>query len=79
MRDPDDYPRPPLRRRLLVALMAVAMMAFLVWAVTRKSGVVRDAALHPADVAACTAGQTEGCVGGRAAVFAVPPATAASR
>ena len=79
MRDPDDYPRPPLRRRLLTVLLAVAMMVFLVWSVTRKSGVVRDAALHPADRPVCTAGQTADCVGSMTAVIAVPPASAASR
>jgi len=79
MRDPDAYPRPPLRRRLLTVLLAVAMMVFLVWAVTRKSGVVREAARHPADVAVCAGGQTAGCVGGTAQVIALPPGAAASR
>lgn len=70
------------RRRALIALLAVAMAAFLVWSVTRKSGVVRNAALHPADVAVCANGQTGDCVGSLTTVIAAPPpasAAAASR
>ena len=55
------------RKRLLIALLAVATAAFVTYSMTRKSGTVRNAALHPADVAVCAKGQTEGCVGGRAA------------
>jgi hypothetical protein len=85
MQDLDDYPRPPMRRRLLMVLLAVAMMVFLVWSVTRKSGVVRDAALHPADRPVCTAGQTTDCVGSATTVIVLPsqapasPASPASR
>jgi hypothetical protein len=78
MFEPEDYPRPTMRRRLLVVLLAVATAAFLVWSVTRKSGVVRDAALHPADRPVCAAGQTGDCVGSTTAVIALPPALAAS-
>ncbi len=73
MFEPDDYPRPTLRRRLLMVLLAVAMMVFLVWSVTRKSGITRDAALHPADRPVCAAGQTRDCVGSATAVIALPP------
>jgi len=79
MLEPEDYPRPPMRRRLLVVLLAISTAAFLVWSVTRKSGVVRNAALHPADVAVCAKDQTQGCVGGTAAVISLPPAEPASR
>jgi hypothetical protein len=68
-----------MRRRLLMVLLAVAMMVFLVWSVTRKSGLVRDAALHPADRPVCTAGQTgqaADCVGSMTAVIAAPSAPA---
>ena len=78
MFDPEDYPRPKMRRRLLMVLLAVAMAVFLVWSVTRKSGVVRDAARHPADRPVCTAGQSGDCVGSTTAVIAVPPAPQAS-
>lgn len=62
------------RRRFLIALLAIATAAFVVWAMTRKSGLVRNAALHPADVAACTKGQTAGCVGSMTSIIALPAA-----
>ena len=68
----------PARRRVLIALLAVATAAFVTWSVTRKSGTVREAARHPADVPACVAGQTEGCVGSMTTLI-VPAASAASR
>ncbi len=61
------------RRRAWIALLAVATAAFLVWSVTRKSGVVRNAAMHPADVAVCARGQTGDCVGSLMTVIAAPP------
>lgn len=72
------------RRRVLIALLAVATAVFVVWAMTRKSGLVqnaaKNAALHPADVAACSKGQTAGCVGSMTSVIAAPavPASAAT-
>ncbi len=77
--EPDPYRPINRRRRVLIAVLAVATAAFVVWAMTRKSGLVRNAALHPADVAACTPGQTTGCVGSMTSVIAAPPASAASR
>lgn len=68
----------PLRRRLLIVLLAVATAAFVTWAMTRKSGVVREAAKHPVDVPACAASQAAGCVGSMTSVI-VPAAPAASR
>jgi len=68
----------PARRRVLIALLAVAMAAFVTWSMTRKSGVVREAAKHPQDVQACAAGQTEGCVGSMTTLI-MPAASAASR
>ena len=67
------------RRRVWIALLAVAMAAFLVWSVTRKSGFVKNAMLHPADVAVCASGQAGDCVGSMTAVIAAPPAQPASR
>ncbi len=68
----------PARRRLLIALLAVATAAFVTWAMTRKSGLVREAARHPADLPACAAGQTQGCVGSMTSVIPAA-APAASR
>ena len=76
---PDPF-RPVSRaRRLLIGVLAVATAAFVVYSMTRKSGVVRNAVLPPADVPACTPGQTEGCVGSMTAVIAQPASPAASR
>jgi len=76
---PDPF-RPVSRaRRLLIVVLAVATAAFVVYSMTRKSGVVRNAVMHPADVPACTPGQTEGCVGSMMAVIAPPASSAASR
>jgi len=84
--EPEPFRPVNRRRRFLIALLAIATAAFVVWAMTRKSGMVegevRKAALHPADVAACTQGQTVGCVGSMTSVIAAPaaaPASAASR
>jgi hypothetical protein len=79
MDEPPPYRPINKRRRLLIALLAVATAAVVVFLMTRKAGVVRNAHLHPADVAACTTGQTEGCVGSTTAVIVTPPAEAASR
>ena len=78
--EPEPFRPINRRRRFLIALLAIATAAFVVWAMTRKSGLVRNAALHPADVAACTKGQTAGCVGSMTSVIAAPatPASAAS-
>lgn len=77
--EPDPYRPISRRRRGLIVVLAVATAAFVVYSMTRRSGEVRNAVMHPADVAACTAGQTEGCVGSMTAVIAPPAATAASR
>lgn len=78
MFEPQPFRPTTWRRRLLVVLLAVATAAVVTWAMTRRSGEVRNAALHPADVAACTKGQTSGCVGSMTAVI-VPAPAAASR
>lgn len=67
------------RRRLLIVLLAIAMGVAVMWAMTRKWGVVRHAVQHPADVADCAKGQSAGCVGSMTAIIAAPPAEAASR
>lgn len=76
---PDPYRPISWRRRLLIVVLAVATAAFVTYSMTRKSGIVRNAVQHPADVAACAPGQTEGCVGSMTAVIVTPAAPAASR
>ena len=76
--EPEPYRPINRRRRFLIALLAIATAAFVVWAMTRKSGLVRNAALHPADVAACTKGQTAGCVGSMTSVIAAAAPSAVS-
>jgi hypothetical protein len=66
---PDPY-RPSRKRQLLIGVLALATAAFVVYSMTRKSGVVRNAVPPPPDVAACAPGQTEGCVGSMTAVIA---------
>lgn len=76
-----NYPAPTLRRRLLVALLAIATAITIGWLmIYRVGGVKPKAPPPPPDVQRCAAGQQEGCVGGRAAVIVLsPPATTASR
>lgn len=74
---PDPYRPISWRRRLLIVVLAVATAAFITYSMTRRSGEVRNAVLHPADVAACTPGQTEGCVGSMTAVIVAPATPAA--
>lgn len=76
--EPEPFRPINRRRRFLIALLAIATAAFVVWAMTRKSGLVRNAALHPADVAACTKGQTAGCVGSMTSVIAAPASAASA-
>ena len=76
-----NYPAPTLRRRLLVALLAIATAITIGWLmIYRVGGVKPKAPPPPPDVQRCAAGQQEGCVGGRAAVIVLSPtATTASR
>jgi len=77
--EPDPF-RPVSRgRRWLIAVLAVATAAFVTYSMTRRSGEVRNAVQHPADIAACAAGQTTGCVGSMTAVIVAPAASTASR
>ena len=76
--EPEPF-RPVNRsRRFLIALLAIATAAFVVWAMTRKSGLVSNAALRPADVAACTKNQTTRCVGSMTSVIAAPTSAASA-
>ena len=60
----------------MIVALAVATAAFVTWSVTRKSGVVREAAKHPADVPACAASQSAGCVGSMTSVIVAPSGAA---
>ena len=79
MDEPEPYRPVSIRRRLLIAVLAVSTAVVVVIMMTRKAGLVRSAQQYPADVAVCGPGQTEGCVGSATAVIAVPPARAGSR
>ncbi len=72
---PDPYRPLNARRRLLIVLLAIATAAFVTWAMTRRWGIVRDAAKHPHDVPACTAGETSGCVGSMTTIIPAAPAS----
>jgi hypothetical protein len=70
----------PLRRRLLIGLLAIVTASTVVWSLTRKSGGPGppSAASATADVAPCAAGESQGCVGGTAAVIMLPAAPRAA-
>jgi hypothetical protein len=70
----DDFRPVSRRRRLLIALLAVATAAFVAWAMTRRWGIVRAAHPYGVDVEVCAKGQTEGCVGSMTAVISAPTA-----
>lgn len=78
--DSDDRFRPvPLRRRMLVALLAVATAVTLIWMMLERIGapeIVR--APGAAGPVRCAAGQLDGCLGGKADVIFVPAAAASA-
>ncbi len=80
MRPPehDKYLVPSTRRRLLVAVLAVAVAVTIGWLMLYRPGSVMPQRLPPADAAPCQPGQQDGCVGGRAMVISVPPAAASA-
>ncbi len=70
----DDRFRPlPLRRRLLIVLLALATAIGIVLAIVFQPGLKLVRKL-PDDVAACRDGRSTGCVGGQIDVIALPPA-----
>lgn len=77
----DPYLVPSTRRRVLVALMAVATAITIGWLILYRPGAPPRKVLPPPppppDVARCAPGQQVGCVGGRAWVIA--PAASAVR
>lgn len=79
MRDPDDFPANPWRRRLLIVVLAVVTAGtVLVNVLKTPQGVTRSMPTPPPDAAPCGAGQTSGCVGGMAGVIAAPGAASAA-
>lgn len=76
--DDDRYQPLSRRRRLLIVGLAVATaVAVVLMLVERPGGVKRPPPGAAPDRARCSEGQTEGCVGGKAAV--IVPAAPASR
>ena len=78
----EDFFRPygplPLRRRLLVAALAVVTALGVVWLLLDTPGrPPRPKPAAPADIANCAAGQTEHCVGSATRVLpaALPAAS----
>ncbi len=72
----ENYPAPTLRRRLLVALLAIATAVTIGWLmIYRVGGVEHKPPPPPPDAARCTSDQQDGCVGGRALVIAPAPAS----
>ena len=75
----DDFPATPLRRRLLIAGLAVATAVTLVLMMLERVGAPPlPRPPSPPDQAGCTLGQSTGCVGGKADVILVPAWPAAS-
>jgi len=79
MAQDDQYHPVPLRRRLLIGVLAVATATTLIMMMLERTGAPEiprpPAAAGPAP---CADGQTSGCIGGRADVIFVPPAAASA-
>jgi hypothetical protein len=74
-----DYPRPPLRRRALVLLLAVATASTIVWLLLTRPGDPKHEALRAArersaqaERAASSANSAAPGVGGKAEVMLLP-------
>jgi hypothetical protein len=77
----DGFPATPLRRRLLIAGLAVATAVTLILMMLERVGAPPLPRPPPVpDATRCAEGQDRGCLGGRAEVILVPasPATPAS-
>ena len=78
MADADDFRPLPLRRRLLIALLAVATAATLFMMMLERIGAPPIPRPPPtAGPPVCAEGQFSGCLGGKAEVIVVPSAAAA--
>lgn len=82
MYKPVKFPRLPLRRRLMIAALAVATAVTVsVMMLKQPAGTHRGQPppqVLPADTARCTGAQTEGCLGGKAGVILLAPEPIAS-
>ena len=69
-----EYPALPRRRRVLVALLAVAMAVTIVWLLTHRPGDPKHDALQAAKAsrAASAAAERASAVGGKADVLLLP-------
>ena len=75
----DEFPATPLRRRLLIAGLAVATAVTLILMMLERVGAPPLPRPPPApDAARCAPGQVSGCLGGKAEVILVPAASAAA-
>lgn len=73
----DGFPATPLRRRLLVAGLAVATAVTLILMMLERVGAPPLPRPPPVpDAARCAEGQDRGCLGGRAEVILVPAGAA---
>jgi hypothetical protein len=77
----DSYRPVSSRQRWWIALLAIATAAtVLLSLIYRPGGVRRAAAPAVPDQPVCAAGQSTGCVGGKAdVIFVPPPAASAAR
>jgi hypothetical protein len=74
-RSDDEFPRPPWRRRLIVAALAVATAVTVVIVLLERPGDPKRGLVRvPAERPPCTAGQSRDCVGGTVDVQVVPAA-----
>lgn len=76
--EPDAYRPVNRRRRFLLALLALATASLVIWAMTRREGMLPSTVPMPNEGQRCVQGQTEGCLGSITRVIAVPPALPAS-
>lgn len=74
-----EFPRPPWRRRLAIALLAVGMGWLVVDTMLDPPGNIKRNPPPRVDAPTCQPGQTRGCVGGTATIIMAPAAPAASR
>ncbi len=70
------FPRTPWRRRLLLVVRAVGMGWTVVTTMVDPPGSIKRNPPPRADAPVCAPGQTQGCVGGTAAVIVAPTAPA---
>lgn len=75
----EGLPRISLRRKLLILALAVATAVAVVTTLLDPPGGVRQQNIQRVDQPACSAGQTERCVGGKAGVIVVTPASAGAK